>query len=46
MTSKKFDLVKSFFDLGLWDASRVADAVYKKWITESEFRQITGKNYA
>lgn len=45
MKSKKFDIVRYFYAQGLWSLSRVADAVYKKWITEEEYRAITGKSY-
>lgn len=44
--SKKFRLVKSFYDQNLWTIGRVADAVFKKWITEEEYLAITGKKYA
>lgn len=45
MKSKKYDIVKYFFDKNFWSLSRVADAVYKKWITEAEYKTITGKSY-
>lgn len=44
--SKNFAKVKSFYDQGLWSESRVRDAVGKAWITEAEFKEITGKNYS
>lgn len=40
--SAKFELVKSYYDKGLWDAERVKKAV-GKWITEDEYREITGE---
>ena len=33
--SAKYDLVKSYYDLGLWTAERVQNAV-GKWITQDE----------
>ena len=42
--SPKFDLVKGYYDRGLWDESRVRKAV-GKWITPEEFTEITGKPY-
>ena len=43
--SKKFDLVKKYYDNGLWDIHRVRNAVVKGWITEEEFMMITGEEY-
>lgn len=43
--SKKYEKVKKYFDNGLWDADRVANAVVKGWITVDEFREITGVIY-
>jgi hypothetical protein len=43
--SKKFKLVKEFYDEGLWNIVRVRNAVIKKWITEEEFKQITGEEF-
>lgn len=39
--SPKFDLVKSYYDRGLWDESRVRKAV-GKWITQEECDIILG----
>lgn len=44
--SAKFAKVKGFFDTGVWSESRVKDAVIKGWITEAEFKQITGHAYS
>ena len=41
----KFDKVKKYYDAGLWDLSRVQNAVDKEWITSAEYKQITGKDY-
>lgn len=41
--SKKFAMVKEFYDSGRWSKSRVHDAVDKGWITEEEYELITGE---
>ena len=43
MHSPKFELVKSYYDRGLWSADRVRKAV-GKWITEAEAEEILGGN--
>ena len=43
--SKKFNLVKSYYERGLWSEKRVHDAVEKNWITAAEYKEITGKVY-
>ena len=43
--SKKFNLVKQYYDDGLWDIHRVRNAVVKNWITAEEFTIITGEQY-
>ena len=43
--SKNFNKVNKYYTLGLWDDSRVRNAVIKIWITESEYLEITGKTY-
>ncbi len=43
--SKKFTKVKEYFESGLWNEDRVANAVLKGWITVEEFREITGAVY-
>ena len=45
MKSKKFDLVKTYYDSGLWSIKKVRNAVVKEWITEEEFMEITGEPY-
>ena len=40
--SPKFELVKSYYDRGLWDADRVRNAV-GKWITAEEAAEILGE---
>lgn len=41
----KFEKVKSYYERGLWDISRVRNAVVKGWITAEEFQIITGQPY-
>ena len=43
--SKKFDLVKKYYDEGLWSVKKVRNAVIKGWITEEEFTEITGEPF-
>ena len=43
--SKKFDTVKKYYDLKMWDETRVRNAVVKNWITAAEFEEIVGKEY-
>lgn len=42
--SERFELVKKYFENGNWDENRVRKAV-GKWITEEEFKEITGKDF-
>lgn len=41
----KFELVKSYYDAGLWKEKRVRDAVEKGWISPENFEEITGEKY-
>ena len=43
--NSKFEKVKSYYERGLWDISRVRNAVVKDWITAEEFFMITGEIY-
>lgn len=43
--SAKYNMVKNFYDKGLWSIARVRAAVVKEWITPAEFKQITGQDY-
>jgi len=43
--SKKYELVKEYYDNGLWNMTRVRNAVIKGWITEEEFELIVGKPF-
>lgn len=41
-----FDKVKDYFDRGLWNITRVKNAVMKELITEDQYREITGDDYS
>lgn len=43
--SKHFEMVKNYFDKGLWSITRVRNAVVKGWITAEEFKEITDEKY-
>lgn len=43
--SPKFELVKNYYNKGLWSKKKVHDAVTKGWITEVEYTEITGDPY-
>ena len=43
--SDRYDKVKTWFSMGMWDETRVRNAVKMEWITEAEFEEITGKAY-
>ena len=43
--SPKFQKVKNYYDKGLWTVGMVRNAVIKGWITEEEFKLITGEDY-
>lgn len=43
--SKKFNLVKSYYDKGMWNKEMVRNAVVKEWITAEEYELITGEKY-
>lgn len=42
--SKNFEKVKKYYDNEMWSKTRVYNAV-GKWITEEEYKEITGENY-
>lgn len=44
--SPKFELVKNYYDSGLWKKKAVRNAVAKGWITAEEYEEITGEVYA
>ena len=43
--SKKYEMVKDFYDRRLWNITRVKNAVVKEWITAEEYEEITGEPY-
>ena len=43
--SAKFKTVQLNYKRGMWNASKVRDAVDKGWITEDEYQIITGEAY-
>ena len=42
--SKNYEKVKDYYERGLWSIDRVYKAV-GKWITEAEYKEITGFTY-
>ena len=45
MHSKNFQNIKNWYGMGLWGLERVKNAVVKGWITATEYKEITGKDY-
>ncbi|MBQ7196767.1 MAG: XkdX family protein [Synergistaceae bacterium] len=43
--SSKFEIVKRYYDFGMWTKSQVHAAVYRAWITPEEYKLITGEEY-
>lgn len=43
--SAKYELVKKYYSMKVWSIERVRLAVEKRWITEEEFKMITGEDY-
>lgn len=43
--SEKYELVKNYYDTGMWSMAKVRNAVAKNWITKDEFKMITGEMY-
>jgi len=43
--SPKYEMVKSFYDKGLWSKQAVKNAVLKEWITPEEYEEITGEPF-
>ena len=43
--SARYELVKNYYDAGLWKKKAVKNAVAKRWITAGEFEEITGEVY-
>lgn len=43
--SADFERFKEYYDLGIWDAAKLRNAVKKGRITAEEFEEITGEKY-
>lgn len=43
--STKYNLVKGYYDSGLWSKTAVRNAVRKGWITADEYAEIVGEPY-
>lgn len=43
--SPKFNLVKRYYDNGMWPKTYVYNAVGKGWITDVEYAEIVGEPY-
>lgn len=43
--SPKFERLKEYYQLGVWNERKLRDAVVHNWITASEFEEITGQEY-
>ena len=43
--SENYEKVQQYYEKGFWSIKRVKAAV-GKWITEEEYRQITGEEYS
>lgn len=43
--SEKFELVKHYYDSGMWKKKAVKNAVIKCWITANEYEEILGEPY-
>jgi len=43
--SEKFETIKKYYSIGAWNKTRVKNAVVKGWITQEEYRIITGEDY-
>lgn len=43
--SNNFSSVKRWYNLGMWDKERVYNAVESGYISESEYKLITGEDY-
>lgn len=43
--SKNYEKVKKFYKMGIWSKKMAWNAV-GKWITQDEYKEITGKDYS
>ena len=44
--SAKYELVKGYYEAGIWKKKAVRNAVTRGWITAAEYEEITGEVYA
>mgnify|MGYP004640271653 CR=1 FL=1 len=42
MASKRYELVKGYYDKRLWTKNMLKNAVVKGWITQDEYKGIVG----
>lgn len=40
----KYEMIKKWYDLGLWSEKAVRNAVTKGWITEEQYKEIVESN--
>ena len=40
-----YDNIKKWYDMGLWSAAQVRQAVLKDIISETQYKEITSKTY-
>lgn len=43
--SERYEELMKYYDLGLWDETRIKKAVIRGWLTPEEYKKITGKEY-
>lgn len=43
--SKNYEKVKRWYNMKMWDETRVRNAVKMNWITKDEFYEIIGKSF-
>ena len=43
--SSNYEKVRGYYSMKLWTETRVRNAVKMNWITQAEFKEITGKAY-
>lgn len=43
--SEKFEMIKKYYDNGLWNKARVRNMVKINAITKEEYKLITGEDY-
>ena len=42
--SKKYNIVKKYYDEGFWTKEMVMNAIDKRWITQDEYESIVNNN--